>query len=149
MLHGVRSIIIYCIILLHSLKPFSFWPIIWHKNLWFCSYKIPFVIGMHKAPSDVQMMYIHCTCKLALSQTTYSVVSRARNKDWDALVQWASESSVFPLLTLLASWASWKELKEQAWFIACPETCAEKLCPNCLLKSFGQVTQTHTCPTDK
>ena len=47
---------------------------------------------------------------------------RARKTDWDPLVQWASESSVFlvPLLTLLVHWVSWKELKEQACFMACP-----------------------------
>ena len=52
-----------------------------------------------------------------------------------SLIQWASESSVFlvQLLTLLVLWASWKELKEQAWFITCPEKCAKELCPKCLL----------------
>ena len=45
---------------------------------------------------------------------------------WDALVQGASESSVFlvQLLTLLVLWASWKELKETVCYVACPEKCA-------------------------
>ena len=45
------------------------------------------------------------------------------------------ETSLFlvQLLTLLVLWTSWKELKEQAWFITCPEKCAEELCPKCLL----------------
>ena len=43
---------------------------------------------------------------------------RARKKDWDAIVQWASESSMF----VVVLWASWKEPKEQACFITCPET---------------------------
>ena len=43
----------------------------------------------------------------------YITLVRARKKDWDALVQWARESSLFPvqLLTLLVLWESWKELK--------------------------------------
>ena len=49
-------------------------------------------------------------------------------------MQWASECSVslVPLLTLLVFWASWKELKDQVCYIACPEKCAEELCPKCL-----------------
>ena len=37
--------------------------------------------------------------------------------------------SLVPLLTLVVLWASWKELKEQACYIACPEKYAEELCP--------------------
>ena len=37
------------------------------------------------------------------------------------------------LLTLLFLWESWKELKEQVCYIACPEKCAEELCPKCYL----------------
>ena len=39
-------------------------------------------------------------------------ICRARKKDWDALVQWASESSIFliQLLTLLVFWASWTSM---------------------------------------
>ena len=33
----------------------------------------------------------------------------------------------------LIQWASWKELKEQACYVACPEKCAELLCPKCLV----------------
>ena len=65
------------------------------------------------------------------------IAGRARKKDCDTIVQWASESSFFifhfsffsffPLLTLLVLWASWKELKEQACYIACPEKCAEEV----------------------
>ena len=61
---------------------------------------------------------------------------RVRRNNRDALVQWASESSVFlvQLLTLLFLWASWKELKEQVCYATCPEKkCAEELCPKCLL----------------
>ena len=39
--------------------------------------------------------------------------------------------SLSNFLSLLVLWASWKELKEQARFIACPEKCAEELCPKC------------------
>ena len=48
---------------------------------------------------------------------------RVRRNNRDALVQWASESSVFlvQLLILLFLWASWKELKEQVCYAACPE----------------------------
>ena len=35
--------------------------------------------------------------------------------------------------SILVLWASWKELKEQACYIACPEKCADELCPNFFL----------------
>ena len=39
---------------------------------------------------------------------------------------------------------------EQACYIACPEKCAEELCPKLnVYLSLGQVTQIPTCPTDK
>ena len=45
---------------------------------------------------------LRCTCPVGLSESSVSLV---------------------PLLTLVVLWASWKELKEQAWFITCPEMC--------------------------
>ena len=56
---------------------------------------------------------------------------RERKNNWDSLVRWTSESSVFlvQLLALLVLWASWKELEEQVCYIVCPEKCAEELCP--------------------
>ena len=62
---------------------------------------------------------------------------RARKTDWDPTQSTCpvGKSSVFlvSLLTLLVHWASWKELKEQAHFISCPEKCAEELCLKCWL----------------
>ena len=33
----------------------------------------------------------------------------------------------------LVQWTSWKELKEQACYVACSEKWAELLCPKCLV----------------
>ena len=47
-------------------------------------------------------------------------------------MHFSSKSSLFllQLFILLDLWASWKELKEQACYITCPDkTCAEELCP--------------------
>ena len=45
----------------------------------------------------------------------------------------SGQVSLVFLVLLFVLWASWKELKEQACCITCPEKCAEELCPKCLL----------------
>ena len=99
---------------------------------------------------DLCSIHTHCnsmevTLSIFLAPLLYQPL-QGKKKDWDALVQWASESSfsLVPLLTVLVLWASCKELKvKQVCYIACPEKCAEEYVLNVYL-SFGWVnTNSH------
>ena len=60
------------------------------------------------------------------SESDQIFTSQKQNKKIDTPS--LDKKKVHPLI----QWASWKELKEQVCY-ACPEKCAELLCPKCLV----------------
>ena len=60
------------------------------------------------------------------SESDQIFTSQKQNKKIDTPS--LDKKKVHPLI----QWASWKELKEQVCYVACPEKCAQLLCPKCL-----------------
>ena len=114
---------------------------VWHtcseqQNKVFSLYLIQFIHSWTDCPELVFWNSTHGKHSIQQLSVVYLRMqgnNQDKKKDWDAFVQWVFSVFLVQLPTLPVRWASWKELKGQAYFIACPERCAEELCPKCLL----------------